>query len=753
VTPKHLERLNPPQFEAVTTISGPLLVLAGAGSGKTRVLTHRIAHLLHEGVDPERVIAVTFTNKAATEMRERVAELVGPAGTKVWVSTFHSSCCRILRLEAEHLGYTRRFAIYDDDDQHRLIRQILTDLGYDLKLTTPHAILGKIDHYKNRLITVDQLVAEHRAHGNDPLVRAWRMYEENLAAADAMDFNDLIGKAVQLFEEHPDVLQRWRERFQYVLVDEYQDTNRAQYRLLRSLVAEHHNLAVVGDDDQSIYAFRGADIRNILDFQSDFPEAKIVRLEQNYRSTENILAVANAVVSLNPDRIEKRLWTETSGGNRVTFLLCDDARDEARKVAMGIQGLARRGTKLSDVAIIYRTNATSQPFEAALREARLPYQVVGGRQFYARREIRDALAYLRLVSNPAHDAAFLRVVNVPTRGVGNAALSKLRAEAANRGEPLLKAARAMARGSDRAAKAIGSFVEVIDALTELARTASLPALVQQLLDRSGYKAMLEAEASREAEGRLDNLQQLLRDAANFEPPEPTAAPDERLSAWLDAVALTGADQEIPDGGVVTMMTVHTSKGLEFPVVFVVNMIEGSFPHSRSAEEQGGVEEERRLAYVAFTRARKRLIVTRSRKQLQFDGGSANATAAAPSRFLFGIPADACEGDLPVDDEPEAAPEPRFVEDAQQRKIRALQQMAARPSPARPPPRAPVPRTTWTTIEVEHSSQLKPGVRVFHRVHGEGVIEKTSSLTASVRFMQGTRSVPIVGRELALLRED
>ncbi|MCB9683302.1 MAG: UvrD-helicase domain-containing protein, partial [Alphaproteobacteria bacterium] len=687
--PEALLPLNDAQAAAVQHRDGPLLILAGAGSGKTRVLTRRVAYMLHTGVAPENILAVTFTNKAAAEMKERVEELVGGNAKDVWVSTFHSSCCRLLRLEAEALGYTRRFAIYDDDDQLRILRQLVADHGYDPKVVVPKAILGRIDHFKNRLLGVEDVVREKRARPTEPLIRLWRDYEEQLRAADAMDFNDLIGKVVELFEQHPDVLDKYRQRFQYVLVDEYQDTNRAQYRMLRLLTSEHRNLAVVGDDDQSIYGFRGADIRNILDFERDFPDARVVRMEQNYRCTERILAVANAVVAKNVDRIAKRLWTgHKLGGARVRFLVHDDPKSEAVFVARAVHQLRRQGIKAGDIAVIYRTNATSQPFELAFREEGLPFKVVGGRQFYARREIRDALSYVRLVTNPADDAAFLRVVNVPPRGIGVATVTRLRDAAQERGEPLLKTARSLATGSDRVAKALDGFVRLADELTEVANSASLPAFVQQVLERSGYVAMLQGEDTPEARGRIENLTQLLRDAAQFDGDDavgPGAAPAEVVAAWLDRIALTGADEEIPDGGEVTLMTVHNSKGLEYPVVFVVNMVEGQFPHARSAEETGGVDEERRLAYVAFTRAKDRLFVSRCRAQVSFDArrGQVRKEPVAPSRFLFGVPADACEGELPELDGADEGADDGGDDGIVRERFDAPTRAAPRAAPARP----------------------------------------------------------------------
>jgi DNA helicase-2/ATP-dependent DNA helicase PcrA len=754
----HLQRLNPEQYNAVTHTEGPLLILAGAGSGKTRVLTRRIAHLLHLGVEPEHLLAVTFTNKAASEMKERVAELVGEVGRKVWVSTFHASCCRILRAEAEALGFTKRFAIYDDDDQLRLLKQIVLDLGYDPKIVVAKQVLGRIDHYKNRMMGVEELVAQKRGHGNEPLVRVWRAYDEALTASDAMDFNDLIGMAVKLFAEHPGVLAKYREKFRYVMVDEYQDTNRAQYQLLQLLTREHRNLAVVGDDDQSIYGFRGADISNILNFETDFPDATVVRMEQNYRCTENILAVANAVVEKNEDRIAKRLWTDRQGGAKVQFLVSPDPHAEARTVAKACLELRRRGTEYGEIAVIYRTNATSQPFELAFREIRIPYKVVGGRQFYSRREVRDVLCYVRLVMNPADDAAFLRVCNVPTRGVGTTTIKLLRDEAVARGEPLLKVARSLGKGSSRAAKPLGAFVQLIDGLVESAQSASLPAFVQQVLERSGYVRMLTEEDTHEAKGRLENLQQLLRDAASYEPnaEEPGVSP---VQGWLDRTSLTGSDEELPEGGEVTLMTVHNSKGLEYPVVFVVNMVEGQFPHSRSAEEPGGVDEERRLAYVAFTRAQKRLFVSRSLRELTWDGGASKTLAekVAASRFLFGIPVEACDG-APTLDEEAAAEEPGRASGPgrAQTKVEAAKFAAFmahhRPRQVKDEPRAAPPSSAYTTLEIESPEQLNRGVRVLHDRYGVGEVILRAGATLQVRFDRGITRIGLTDGGLHLLRD-
>jgi len=718
--PGHLIRLNPEQYRAVTTIEGPLLILAGAGSGKTRVLTRRIAHLLHTGVDPKNVLAVTFTNKAAAEMKERVTELIGEAATNVWVSTFHSTCCRILRQEIEALGWTKRFAIYDDDDQLRMLKTLLDELGHDT--AEARDVLGKIDFYKNRMVSVDAVVAERRGRVGDIFVTAWRHYDEALKAADAVDFNDLIGRTVQLFTEHPGILAKWRERFHYVMVDEYQDTNKGQYELLRLLACEHRNLAVVGDDDQSIYGFRGADVSNILNFERDYPEATVVRLEQNYRSSGHILTLANAVVEKNSGRLEKKLWTQADNGPRVQLKVAPDVTAEADWVAKATHTLRRRGHDYGEVAIIYRTNAIARPFESALRKVGIPYKVVGGKKFYERREIRDLLAYLRLVINPNDDAALLRVINVPPRGIGAKTQSKLREDAGNRGLPLLRTARMRGGAKTRQERGLKAFTDLIDELESLARELPPGELVAEAIERTGYRAMLEADTddkdrlSRDAQGRLDNLQELVNDAASFPMPADALTAADHLTAWMDRTALVGADEDIPDGGQVTLMTVHSSKGLEYPVVFVVQMNEGVFPHAKSVDT--GVDEERRLAYVAFTRAMKRLVVTRSANEAR-PGGRSGGTAT-PSRFLFGVPAEVVDGDLPSGD-PESSPQERRADTVSRRSKRATFFEARQR-------RAVQPAGEHTLREIESLDDLQPGVKVHHPRLG----------VAQVRMLQGTR---------------
>ena len=719
--PGHLVRLNPEQRRAVTTLQGPLLILAGAGSGKTRVLTRRIAHLLHTGINPKSILAVTFTNKAASEMKERVAELIGDAADNLWVSTFHSTCCRILRQEIEVMGWTKRFAIYDDDDQLRMIKGILDQLGHDT--SEARDVLGKIDFYKNRMVSVDAVVEERRSRIGDIFVTVWREYDEALRAADAVDFNDLIGRTVELFTDYPAVLSKWRERFQFVMVDEYQDTNKGQYELLRLLAVEHRNLAVVGDDDQSIYGFRGADVSNILNFEKDYPEATVVRLEQNYRSSGHILTLANAVVEKNEGRLDKRLWTQADDGPRVQLKVTTDIEGEATWVATAAHTLRRRGHDYGEIAIIYRTNAIARPFEAALRRLRIPYKLVGGKKFYERREIRDVLAYVRLVVNPNDDAALLRVINVPTRGIGAKTQAKLREEAASRGMPLLRTVRMKGGAKTKAERGLKAFADLIDELTQLAREVPPGELVTETIERTGYRAMLEAdtnakvEITPDAKGRIDNLEELVRDAASFRMPEDALTTMDHLTGWMDRTALVGVDEDIPDGGQVTLMTVHSSKGLEYPIVFVVQMTEGVFPHARSVDS--GVDEERRLAYVAFTRAMQRLVVTRSAQEGR-PGQRSRGKPASPSRFLFGIPTEVVDGDLP-DGDPLSSPQERRADTAERKSKRAAFFEARRQ-------RAVQPQGEHTLRDIESIEELEPGVRLHHPRLG----------IATLRSIQGTK---------------
>ncbi|MET0144323.1 MAG: DNA helicase PcrA [Ilumatobacteraceae bacterium] len=623
-----LDGLNPDQLDAVVHRGGPLLVVAGAGSGKTRVLTHRVAHLIHEGVHPSRILAITFTNKAADEMRQRVAALVGPVARTMWVSTFHSACVRILRANADRLGYPRQFSIYDQADAVRLTGYVIRDLHLDAKRFTPRGVHGTISLWKNELL--DPLDAAARAQNifDRKHAEVYAEYQARLHKAGAMDFDDLLMNTVRLLRDHPDVLEHYRERFEHILVDEYQDTNQAQNEIVLLLAGGHHAVTVVGDTDQSVYRFRGADYRNILQFEEAFPEVTTVVLDQNYRSTQTILDAANAVIANNPARKPKNLWTDAGGGDRIVRYHAEDEGDEATFVASTARQLhTDDAMNWRDIAVLYRTNAQSRVVEEAMMRLAVPYKVVGGTRFYDRREVKDAMAYLRAVVNPVDEVNVKRVLNVPKRGVGDASIAKLDALAAADGIGFLDALR---RADDAgvtgpAVRGIEAFVRLLDELNAMAGTDGIGAgdLLQAALDRSGYLAELEAEDTVESAGRLENLGELVGSAREFT----------QIDEFLEQVALVADTDDITDDDQVVLMTLHSAKGLEFPVVFLVGVEEGVFPHSRALTEPDELEEERRLAYVGITRARDRLFVTHAWSRSLFGSTQYNP----PSRFLEEIP--------------------------------------------------------------------------------------------------------------------
>ena len=639
-----LEGLNAPQREAVTHADGPLLILAGAGSGKTRVLTHRIAYLVHTGeARPDELLAITFTNKAAAEMRDRVELLLGRSTRGMWVMTFHAACTRILRVEAPRLGYTRQFTIYDQADARRLIKQCLDRVGADPKRFSPAAVLAQISDAKNRLRDAAEYRSMVGSYFEQTVADAFELYERDLLRYNAMDFDDLLGRAVNVLELFPEVRERYQQAFRHVLVDEYQDTNHAQYRWLTLLSGERRNIAVVGDDAQSIYGFRGADIRNILDFGQDFPDAHIVKLEQNYRSTQTILSAANAVIANHRGQVGKDLWTELGEGDPIKLRMLADEHAEARYVLGAIEGFVQDGVSRSEVAVFYRTNAQSRVLEDALVRAEVPYQVVGGTKFYERAEIKDAIAYLSLLANPSDQISFTRVANSPRRGIGQTSLSRVIAHAATLGEPVWDVASAPDRvpGLGRAAiSAIGRFMDTMGELRELARGgAAVGELLEAVLARSGYLEALEAERTFEAQGRIENLEELVGVAREFEAAGPSVPRGEGeeglegLDAFLSQIALVSdADERRDDRGLVTLMTLHNAKGLEYPIVFIIGCEEGVFPHSRSLDE-GSLEEERRLCYVGITRAMRELTLTYARRRTLFGAESFGLR----SRFLDEIP--------------------------------------------------------------------------------------------------------------------
>jgi DNA helicase-2/ATP-dependent DNA helicase PcrA len=635
-----LADLNGPQREAVTFGEGPLLILAGAGSGKTRALTHRIAWLLATGrARPNQILAITFTNKAADEMRERVSSLVGGVSRRMWVMTFHAACARLLRIEAERLGYTSRFTIYDEADSLRMLKRCLEELEVDTKRYPPRGIRARISDAKNQLIDAESYQETAGGPFEEMVGQAYRLYERRMLEANSMDFDDLLMRTVNVLELFEDVRRRYRERFRWVLVDEYQDTNHAQYRLLQLLCGEDGNLTVVGDEDQSVYGFRGAEVRNILEFEDDFPDAAVVKLEQNYRSTETILSAANAVISHNTGRLGKRLWSDLGEGEKIQVAELEDEHAEARFVAGEIEELIdQHGLSRDEIAVFYRTNAHSRVLEDILVRYELPYQVIGGTKFYERAEIKDAIAYLQLLVNPADEVSFSRVINSPRRGIGDTSQGRLRAYANTTGRTIWEVAlepEAVPGLAAAAMKSIGRFTGLIEELRAEFESGPVAELLKALLERSGCLDALRAERTIEAEGRIENLEELVGVAAEFDANRELEGPSEisPLEEFLQAISLyTDQDDLKRDESKVTLMTLHNAKGLEYDAVFIIGCEEGVFPHSRSLEE-GNEGEERRLCYVGITRARKRLWMTHARSRRMFAGRE----TGFPSRFLSELP--------------------------------------------------------------------------------------------------------------------
>jgi len=631
-----LDGLNDPQREAVTHDGGPLLVLAGAGSGKTRVLTHRLAWLVETGrASAGEILAITFTNKAAEVMRGRVEHLLGHSTRGMWVMTFHSACARILRVEAERIGYTRGYTIYDQSDSRRLIKQCLDELGVDPKRFTPAAIQRQISDAKNRLrgpAEYSEMVGDYFER---TVAEVYELYEKSLLRMNAMDFDDLIGRTVALFERFPEVRERYGKTFRFVLVDEYQDTNHAQYRLLQLLVAEHRNIAVVGDDAQSVYGFRGADIRNILDFKDDFPDATVIKLEQNYRSTQTVLDAANAIISNNRDQMPKTLWTDLGEGDSIVLRTLDDEHSEARYVAGEIERLVDEGLSRSEIAVFYRMNSQSRVLEDTLVRREIAYQVVGGTKFYDRAEVKDAVAYLTLLINGQDAVSFQRVANTPRRGLGQTSLSRVLTHAQTTGVSIWEAAAdpSAVPGLGKAAvKALGRFMETMEGLRQRHQQGvPIGDLLDAVIHESGYVEWLENERTIEAAGRLENLEELVEVAREFD--AAADADDDSLDLFLQQVSLVAdADSRQDDESLVTLMTLHNAKGLEYPVVFIIGCEDGLFPHSRSIDE-GTLEEERRLCYVGITRAMRNLTMTSARQRNVFGA----QTSGVPSRFLSELP--------------------------------------------------------------------------------------------------------------------
>ncbi len=631
-----LDGLNPVQQEAVVHTEGPLLVVAGAGSGKTRVLTHRIAHLIEDGISPFEILAITFTNKAAQEMRERVGALVGPVAEKMWVSTFHAACVRMLRRDAPRLGYPSSFTIYDQADAQRLTGYVIRDLNLDSKRFPPRSVHATISAAKNDDVGPEAYAQRAEVIFERKIADVYREYQARLLKAGAMDFDDLLRNTVELLRTEPEVLEHYRRRFKHVLVDEYQDTNRVQNEFVLQLAGGHHNVCVVGDSDQSIYRFRGADIRNILEFEEAFPDATVIVLEQNYRSTQTILDAANAVIANNVGRKPKELWTDEGDGQAIIRYHADTEADEAQWVAHEIAKLHDSGDhRWGDIAVFYRTNAQSRVVEEHLLRGGIPYKVIGGTRFYDRREIKDALGYLKAVINPTDEVSVKRVLNSPKRGIGESTVARLDVWAAGHGYTFMQALRLApdAGVTGRAVKGIEAFLDLVDRAAEKVADGPGP-LLEILLDRSGYVAELQEEHSVEAEGRLENLAELVGSAREIE----------SVDDFLEQVGLVAdADQVPDDDSQVILMTLHSAKGLEFPAVFLVGLEDGIFPHLRSIGEPHELEEERRLAYVGITRARERLYLSHAWSRTIYGSTQYNP----PSRFLDEIPqrlVEAIQGD-------------------------------------------------------------------------------------------------------------
>jgi len=628
---QYLADLNPPQREAVLATEGPLLVIAGAGSGKTRVLTYRVAHLINAvGAKPNEILAITFTNKAAGEMRERLHRLLGPSGRGLWILTFHSACGRILRREAQRLGYRSNFTIYDQADQVRLVKQCLEELERDPKRFTPRGIHNQISHAKNQLVSPAEYAERVQSFYDQTVADVYQLYQRRLFASNAVDFDDLLMLTVDVLERFPEALEKWQSAFRYILVDEYQDTNHAQYRLLQLLAQPDMNVCAVGDPDQSIYAFRGADINNILDFERDFPGTRTIALEQNYRSTNHILDAANHVITNNRERKPKELWSDLGDGEAVRVLEVEDEHAEARFVAAGIASLVEEGYSGDEIAVFYRTNAQSRVLEDVLVRQGVSYQVIGGPRFYERAEIKDAIAYLQAIDNPYDAVSLTRIANRPRRGIGDSSLARLQTWADAHGRSLWEATEFAEEAGVGAApqRAVASFRGLMQSLQAGALELPVAELVERTLERSGYTEALEAERTIEAQGRLENLQELVGVAREYQ----ENAEEPSLSHFLQEISLYSDQDAIREESLVTLMTLHNAKGLEFRAVYLIGMEEGIFPHARSIEEQG-IEEERRLCYVGMTRAKELLALTHASSRSLWGARGYNL----PSRFLDELP--------------------------------------------------------------------------------------------------------------------
>jgi DNA helicase II / ATP-dependent DNA helicase PcrA len=707
LTDRLLNGMNPQQRDAVKATDGPLLIMAGAGSGKTRVLTHRIAYLMVEkGVNPYNILAITFTNKAAREMKDRIGNILGGAAEDIWISTFHSMCVRILRRDIDRIGINRNFTILDPTDQKSVIKAVLKEKNIDPKKFDPRSILGSISSAKNELITPEEFSKTAGSYYDTVVSDVYTEYQKRLRKNQALDFDDLIMTTIQLFQRVPEVLEFYQRKFQYIHVDEYQDTNRAQYMLVKLLAARFHNLCVVGDSDQSIYRWRGADIANILSFEKDYPSATVILLEQNYRSTQRILEAANKVINNNSNRKDKNLWTENLEGEKISYFRADTEQSEAQFVTGKIKEMVESGKrKYSDFAILYRTNAQSRVMEEILLKSNIEYSIVGGIKFYDRKEIKDILAYLRLIANPDDDISLQRVINVPKRGVGSTSIDKIARYAADHDISMFRALEEadFIGLSPKITKAVIEFKEMVKGYTAMQEYLSVTELVEEILDKSGYKEMLKSEKSIESQSRLENLDEFLSVTKSFE----DTNDDKSLVAFLTDLALVAdidrLDEDDQPKESVVLMTLHAAKGLEFPVVFLMGMEEGVFPHSRSLMEEEEMEEERRLAYVGITRAEEELFMTNAQMRTLFGQTKMNPV----SRFI---------GEVPTELLDEVVPEKKTPF---QTKAKSSFGQAS-PSARRTAPRKPVSRPVPTSTGGE-AANWQVGDKAQHKKWGTGTV--------------------------------
>lgn len=701
----NLNSLNKEQKEAVITTEGPLLILAGAGSGKTRVLTYRIAYLIEKGIFPGNILAITFTNKAASEMKERIENLVGEEARNMWISTFHSACVRILRYDIDKLGFNKNFVIYDTQDQEKVIKECLAELNLDEKVFPPKKMLSEIGDLKDKLEDSD---IYYRKNANDykkrRLAEIYALYQKKLKSNNALDFDDIIMFTVKLLKEHEDIRSYYERKFRYILVDEYQDTNRAQYELVNLLAENHRNLCVVGDDDQCIYKWRGADIRNILNFEEDYPDVKIIKLEQNYRSTKKILDAANSVIMNNENRKDKRLWTENIEGNNIKFYKAETDRHEADFIINEVLKLKNQGRDYRDFAVLYRTNAMSRVLEEAFVTMSVPYKVVGGLKFYDRKEVKDMLAYLRVINNPLDNISVERIINTPKRGIGNASIDKAKQYAADNDISLYSALLDIDKIdgiNKKAQNSIDKFISLMNYYILNRDNIKVSDIINEIMEKTGYIKELEEENTPESMGRIENLKELYSAAVEFE----EKAEDKSLAAFLERVALVSDQDELDNAGGVTLMTIHTAKGLEFPVVFIAGMEEGIFPHYSAQEDMEELEEERRLCYVGITRAKEELYLTCAKERMMFGRTAANPV----SSFIEEIPENLIDNISPktqsfnriygCDDYYNSYPSMK----------RHVMQLVSNKN------------TAPGIINRVSSAEIKAGVRIKHKVFGKGII--------------------------------